>query len=193
MGHAGQGAAGEAWCAWHAGHAAALRRLPMAAAMRRCATASCHWLRCCLQTRGILTWINEAAPGCYHSDVRYTTVAGEGQCTRACSSSVARLCCPLCCAKRWHACTPALTLHPRVYPANPPPLCNPRRAPPCPPGRFIQGAPLLGPGTWQQRVVGAGYKQVCGDATAWGDGVVPVPSGTVWGWEAGVGARLGLG
>lgn len=59
-------------------------------------------------------------------------------------------------------------------------------ASPCPPipthccrsaGRFIQGAPLLGPGSWQQRVVGAGYKQVCGEATAWGDGVVPVPSG----------------
>ena len=44
-------------------------------------------------------------------------------------------------------------------------------------GRYIQGAPLLGPGSWQQRVVGAGYKAVCGDATAWGDGVVPVPSG----------------
>eukprot|EP00887_Chlorella_sp_A99_P002922 scaffold24.g2922.t1 len=59
-------------------------------------------------------------------------------------------------------------------------------------GRYIQGAPLLGPGSWKQRVVGAGYKQaslggggggggggeggVCGDATAWGDGVVPVPT-----------------
>lgn len=31
-----------------------------------------------------------------------------------------------------------------------------------PAGRYIQGAPLLGPGTWQQRVVGAGYKQVGG-------------------------------
>ncbi|KAI3434819.1 hypothetical protein D9Q98_002876 [Chlorella vulgaris] len=70
------------------------------------------------QTRGILTWVNDAAPGAYHSDVQYVTVAG----------------------------------------------------------RFIQGAPLMGPGSWQQRVVGAGYKQVCGDATAWGDGVVPVPS-----------------
>ncbi|KAL4446771.1 hypothetical protein ABPG77_008015 [Micractinium sp. CCAP 211/92] len=70
------------------------------------------------QTRGILTWVNDAAPGAYHSEVQYTTVAG----------------------------------------------------------RYIQGAPLLGPGTWQQRVVGAGYKQVCGDAAAWGDGVVPVPS-----------------
>ena len=49
--------------------------------------------------------------------------------------------------------------------------------PHCPAGRFIQGAPLLGPGSWQQRVVGAGYQQVCGEATAWGDGVVPVPSG----------------
>lgn len=43
-------------------------------------------------------------------------------------------------------------------------------------GAYIQGAPLLGPGPWQCRVVGAGYKQVCGKATAWGDGVVPVMS-----------------
>ncbi|PSC73077.1 alpha beta-hydrolase [Micractinium conductrix] len=43
-------------------------------------------------------------------------------------------------------------------------------------GRYLKGSPLQGPGSWQQRVVGAGYQQVCGDATAWGDGVVPVPS-----------------
>ena len=57
---------------------------------------------CCLQTRGILTWVNQAAPGAFHPEVRYATVAG----------------------------------------------------------RLIQGAPLLGPGSWQQRVVGAGYQQV---------------------------------
>lgn len=43
-------------------------------------------------------------------------------------------------------------------------------------GRFIRGAPLLGPGNWQQRVVGAGYKQVCGEAEVWGDGIVPLPT-----------------
>lgn len=43
-------------------------------------------------------------------------------------------------------------------------------------GRYIKGAPLLGPGSWQQRVVGAGYQQVCGEAEVWGDGVVPVPA-----------------
>lgn len=43
-------------------------------------------------------------------------------------------------------------------------------------GRYIRGAPLLGPGSWAQRVVGAGYQQVCGDAQVWGDGVVPVPA-----------------
>jgi hypothetical protein len=43
-------------------------------------------------------------------------------------------------------------------------------------GKYIRGAPLLGPGPWPSRIVGAGYKQVCGDAEAWGDGVVPVPS-----------------
>ena len=44
-------------------------------------------------------------------------------------------------------------------------------------GALPTPAPVQGPGSWQQRVVGAGYQQVCGDATAWGDGVVPVPSG----------------
>lgn len=43
-------------------------------------------------------------------------------------------------------------------------------------GAYIQGAPLLGPGPWTCRIVGAGYQQVCGQATAWGDGVVPVVS-----------------
>lgn len=43
-------------------------------------------------------------------------------------------------------------------------------------GRYIRGAPLSGPGTWQRRIVGAGYKQVCGIECAWGDGVVPVPA-----------------
>jgi pimeloyl-ACP methyl ester carboxylesterase len=43
-------------------------------------------------------------------------------------------------------------------------------------GRFIRGASLLGPGNWQQRIVGAGYKQVCGEAEVWGDGIVPLPT-----------------
>lgn len=29
------------------------------------------------QTRGILTWINEASPGAYHSSIQYTTIAGK--------------------------------------------------------------------------------------------------------------------
>ncbi|EFN57019.1 hypothetical protein CHLNCDRAFT_21429, partial [Chlorella variabilis] len=99
------------------------------------------------QTRGILTWVNQAAPGAFHSDVQYVTVAGE----RGPSSS-----------GRWLG---------RAGDWDGAQGCDL-----CPYVHFIQGAPLLGPGTWQQRVVGAGYKQVCGDATAWGDGVVPVPS-----------------
>ena len=43
-------------------------------------------------------------------------------------------------------------------------------------GKYLCGAPLLGPGSWQRRVVGAGYQQVCGEAAVWGDGVVPVPA-----------------
>jgi pimeloyl-ACP methyl ester carboxylesterase len=70
------------------------------------------------QTRGILTWISENCPGCYHDDVEYVTIAGK----------------------------------------------------------YIKGAPFTGPGGWQRRVVGAGYQQVCGESSAWGDGVVPVPS-----------------
>ncbi|KAL4517201.1 hypothetical protein Ndes2437B_g06808 [Nannochloris sp. 'desiccata'] len=70
------------------------------------------------QTRGILTWISENSPGCYHDDVEYVTIAGK----------------------------------------------------------YVKGAPFSGPGGWQRRVVGAGYQQVCGDSSAWGDGVVPVPA-----------------
>lgn len=73
------------------------------------------------QTRGILTYINQATPGAYHKQndsVRYTTIAGK----------------------------------------------------------FIKGSPLAGPGSWQSRIVGAGYQQVCGDVEVWGDGVVPVVS-----------------
>ncbi|GAB4813785.1 hypothetical protein N2152v2_000831 [Parachlorella kessleri] len=78
------------------------------------------------QTRGILSWVQDACPGAYQPRVQYITVAG----------------------------------------------------------RYIQGATLLGgDGTWQQRVVGAGYQQVCGDATVWGDGVVPVPSAHLEGAE----------
>lgn len=41
-------------------------------------------------------------------------------------------------------------------------------------GKHIKGAPLVGgEGSWQQRVVGLGYAQVCGQADVWGDGVVP--------------------
>jgi len=77
------------------------------------------------QTRGILTYINQATPGAYHQQnnnniesVKYTTIAGK----------------------------------------------------------FIKGSPLTGPGSWQSRIVGAGYQQVCGEVEVWGDGVVPVAS-----------------
>lgn len=43
-------------------------------------------------------------------------------------------------------------------------------------GKYIKGSPLTGPGSWQSRIVGAGYQQVCGECEVWGDGVVPVAS-----------------
>lgn len=43
-------------------------------------------------------------------------------------------------------------------------------------GKYIRGAPLLGKGSIAQKIVGAGYQQVCGDAEVDGDGVVPLPS-----------------
>jgi hypothetical protein len=44
-------------------------------------------------------------------------------------------------------------------------------------GKYIKGAKLGdGSATWVQRVVGAGYQTVCGEADVWGDGVVPLPS-----------------
>ena len=44
-------------------------------------------------------------------------------------------------------------------------------------GTYATGAELLGSqGTISDRIVGLGYKQVCGDAAVAGDGVVPLPS-----------------
>jgi hypothetical protein len=41
----------------------------------------------------------------------------------------------------------------------------------CVAGRYIKGAEALSGGNaW---VVGQGYRQVCGDATVWGDGITP--------------------
>ena len=42
-------------------------------------------------------------------------------------------------------------------------------------GRYIRGVPLLGPGTWAQRAIGQGYKQVRSSCRAregggWGKG-----------------------
>lgn len=43
-------------------------------------------------------------------------------------------------------------------------------------GKFIKGARIRGEGTVQQKLVGLGYQQVCGDCEVWGDGVVPLPA-----------------
>lgn len=44
-------------------------------------------------------------------------------------------------------------------------------------GKWLKGAKLGSEGaSLQQVVVGLGYKQVCGEAEVWGDGVVPLPS-----------------
>ncbi len=40
-------------------------------------------------------------------------------------------------------------------------------------GRYVKGAKLTGPGSWQAKFAGAGYQQVCGDAEVWGDFIVP--------------------
>ncbi|KAK3280552.1 hypothetical protein CYMTET_11611 [Cymbomonas tetramitiformis] len=68
------------------------------------------------QTRGILTYVNDASPGTFHEDVSYVNVIG----------------------------------------------------------RYIKGGELLGgDASVAQRIAGLGYQQVCGDATVWGDGIVP--------------------
>lgn len=51
-------------------------------------------------------------------------------------------------------------------------------------GKYILGAPFRGGpvGTkLNQRIVGAGYQQVCGVADVWGDGIVPLPAGLLEG------------
>lgn len=41
----------------------------------------------------------------------------------------------------------------------------------------MKGARLRGgEGTLQQKLVGLGYQQVCGDAEVWGDGITPLPA-----------------
>lgn len=64
------------------------------------------------QTRGILTFCEQAVPGAFHDSVRYTTVAGK----------------------------------------------------------LIKGADFEGEGSIEQKLVGAGYAQICGEAGVWGDG-----------------------
>lgn len=42
-------------------------------------------------------------------------------------------------------------------------------------GKYIQGAGLRDKGaTIPQKIVGAGYQQVCGNARVWGDGIIPI-------------------
>jgi len=51
-------------------------------------------------------------------------------------------------------------------------------------GNFARGAKLFGKdGSFSERIVGAGYKQVCGQSEVDGDGVVPIPSAHLQGAE----------
>lgn len=43
-------------------------------------------------------------------------------------------------------------------------------------GRYIRGSSFFQSGTLSSKLVGLGYKQVCGASDVWGDGVVPLPS-----------------
>ena len=44
-------------------------------------------------------------------------------------------------------------------------------------GKFIKGAKLRdGSASNAQKIAGAGYQQVCGEADVWGDGIVPLAS-----------------
>lgn len=93
----------------------------------------------CLQTRGILTWINDATPGCHHSDVQYTTVAGEPTASLS------------CCTARLPA-----TSWTWVRPAEPPAaallagsiLMHPLRSPPTPCHTAPQAASSRAPRCW---------------------------------------------
>eukprot|EP00898_Chlorokybus_atmophyticus_P006354 jgi/Chlat1/671/Chrsp104S01147 len=57
----------------------------------------------------------------------------------------------------------------------------------CVAGKYTEGARLRDtqgresgvPATVQQKVIGQGYKMVCGEASVWGDGVVPIESATL--------------
>lgn len=43
-------------------------------------------------------------------------------------------------------------------------------------GKYIKGSRFNGNGSLSEKLVGFGYKQVCGEAEVWGDGITPVPS-----------------
>ncbi|KAE9609496.1 hypothetical protein Lal_00020553 [Lupinus albus] len=81
-----------------------------------------------------------------------------------------------------------------VHQNCPKPLHHPQLKYVCVAGRYIEGAPLFGKSntdsdivtttttapprkiTLRARIVGQGYKQVCGKAEVWGDGIVPEES-----------------
>jgi hypothetical protein len=50
-------------------------------------------------------------------------------------------------------------------------------------GKYIEGKELGDEGTVGEKVTGLGYKQVYGSANVWGDGITPVPVGSLEGAE----------
>lgn len=50
-------------------------------------------------------------------------------------------------------------------------------------GRLIRGAEQFSTDSFGEWVVGQGYRQVCGDAGAWGDGITPVEAALLPGAE----------
>ena len=43
----------------------------------------------------------------------------------------------------------------------------------CVAGRYIRGSDAFSPDAANAWIVGQGYRQVCGDAAVWGDGITP--------------------
>lgn len=111
------------------------------------------------QTRGLLYYIEETCPGAHHSDVKYVCVAGRY----------------LKGAPLLGNPTPkvAVTGLGQVSPNSVDPVSTAIAA--------VEGVSLTAspeaekeiPPSVRARIIGQGYKQVCGEASVWGDGVVP--------------------
>ncbi|KAG2496478.1 hypothetical protein HYH03_005304 [Edaphochlamys debaryana] len=115
------------------------------------------------QTRGILTWVNQAAPGAFHDSVSYTTICGRfvrGESLTGGGAPAPDAAVAATAAAARAAASGALS--------SASDLEEPRL------GSTAEVAAARA--AWIAKFAGAGYQQVCGKAEVWGDFIVPQPA-----------------